>query len=198
MLVRHGETISNVRHVLDSAPPGPGLTDLGHRQAAALADRMTGTEVAAVYASPAIRAQETATPLATARGLPVEVLADTHEVQVGDLEGKSDEASVISFGQVFHRWTEGDLTAAMPGGESGEQIRARFLAAVDVITGKHSAGLIVLVSHGGVIRLAAEWLADNVAPILAEARLLPNTGHVLLESRPSGWHCLEWTGIELV
>jgi release factor glutamine methyltransferase len=35
LLIRHGQTPSNVLGLLDTAPPGPGLTDLGVEQAAA-------------------------------------------------------------------------------------------------------------------------------------------------------------------
>lgn len=197
MLVRHGETPSNVRHVLDSRPPGPPLTELGRRQADALAERLADDPVVAVYASTAIRAQETAEPVAKHHGLPVDVLDGVHEVQVGDLEGLSDADSLRRFGEIFLRWTAGDLAAAMPGGETGEEIHARFLKAVSMIREEHSDGLVVVATHGGVIRLIAEYLADNVGPQLASAGLIPNTGHVLLEPRESGWHCVEWTGVEI-
>ena len=36
LLVRHGQTPSNVAGLLDTALPGPGLTALGTRQAAAI------------------------------------------------------------------------------------------------------------------------------------------------------------------
>ena len=40
LLIRHAESESNVRKVLDTALPGPPLTHLGHRQAAALATKI--------------------------------------------------------------------------------------------------------------------------------------------------------------
>ncbi|WP_035305735.1 histidine phosphatase family protein [Actinokineospora inagensis] len=197
MLIRHGETPSNVKHALDSRPPGPSLTEMGHRQAQALADRLADEQVIAVYASIATRAQETAEPVAKRHGLNVDVVEGLHEVQAGDLEGRSDEEALRGFGEVYMRWTQGDLAATMPGGETGEEIRERYLATLERICRSHSHGLVVVVSHGGIIRLAAEWLADNIGAQVANAKLLPNTGHVLLEQRPSGWHCLEWTGIEV-
>ncbi|MBM7771144.1 putative phosphoglycerate mutase [Actinokineospora baliensis] len=197
LLARHGETPSNLKHALDSRPPGPPLTDMGQRQANALADRLAEDQVVAVYASVAVRAQQTAEPVAKRHGLSVDVVEGLHELQVGDLEGRSDEAALRSFGEVYTRWTQGDLAAAMPGGESGEEIRGRYLATIERIRANHPSGLIVVVSHGGIIRLGAEWLADNVGAQLANAKLLPNTGHVLLEPRPTGWHCLEWTGVDL-
>jgi probable phosphoglycerate mutase len=47
----------------------PGLTELGHRQAARVVEALAGEEVSAIYASPMRRARETAAPLVRARGL---------------------------------------------------------------------------------------------------------------------------------
>ncbi|MGW5050777.1 histidine phosphatase family protein [Actinokineospora sp. NPDC004072] len=197
LLVRHGETISNVHHVLDSAPPGPPLTDLGRRQAEAFAECTGAEPLTAVYASTAIRAQQTATPMAARRGLAVDVLAGVHEVQVGDLEGRADHEALAAFVEVYRGWTEGALHLAMPGGDTGHDVLDRFMADIATLRTTHPDETIALVTHGGILRLGAEALADNVGPQLANAGLIPNTGHVLLESRGTGWHCLEWTGVRL-
>nr|WP_026316403.1 histidine phosphatase family protein [Actinokineospora enzanensis] len=197
MLIRHGETASNVRHALDTRPPGPPLTKMGRRQAHALAERLGDERVVAVYASVALRAQETAAPVAKRHGLTVEVVDGLHEVSVGELEGRSDEAALRQFGEMYTRWTRGDLDVGMAEGETGGRIRERYLGAIGGIRQSHSDGLVVVVSHGGIIRLGAEWLSDNVGAQLAEVKLLPNTGHVLLELRSAGWHCLEWTGVQI-
>ena len=200
MLVRHGETPSNVLHLLDSRPPGPSLTELGHRQAAALADRLADQPVLAVYASIATRARETAEPVAKSHGKQLEIVDGLHELQCGDFEGRADEDAVKGFGEVYLRWVAGELDVRMPGGETGADIKDRYLTAIADVLSRHrdqDEGVVVVVSHGGIIRLAAEWLADNVTPELAGTHLLANTGHVLLESRGTGWHCVEWTGVEV-
>ncbi|GGS18157.1 MULTISPECIES: histidine phosphatase family protein [Actinokineospora] len=197
LLVRHGETISNVNHVLDSAPPGPPLTALGRRQAEAFAERTKHEPVTAVYASTAIRAQETAAPMAVRRGLDVAVLAGVHEVQAGELEGRNDPEALAAFVEVYRGWTEGDLHRAMPGGDTGHAVLERFAADIAKLRADHPDETVALVTHGGILRLGAELLADNVGPQLANAGLIPNTGHVLLETRGDGWHCLEWTGVRL-
>ncbi len=197
LLVRHGQTPSNVKHILDSAPPGPSLTALGREQADLLAERTAGEPIGAVYASTATRAQETAAPLARLRGFGIGVLPGIHEVQAGDLEGRNDPAALAAFVEVYKGWTEGELHLAMPGGETGEAVMERFTADIARLREDHPDELIAVVSHGGLMRLGAEVLADNVGPQLANAGLIPNTGHILLESRGSGWHCLEWTGVRL-
>ncbi|MBP2321682.1 putative phosphoglycerate mutase [Kibdelosporangium banguiense] len=197
LMVRHGQTASNLDRALDTAIPGAPLTDEGHAQAAAFAQTAKNLEIVAVYASTATRAQQTATPIAAAHNLEVQVIDGVQEVFVGDLEGRNDQKSLHEFFQVYSSWTEENLVARMPGGESGEEIQTRFLKAIDAIKSSHSSGTVVLVSHGGTIRLGAEWLAENVTGQLATVGVLPNTGHVLLELNGDGWHCLEWIGLDL-
>ena len=90
LLARHGQTDSNVHRVLDSRPPGAPLNALGRAQAAALGERLAGWRIESVHASHALRAQETAAPVAAAHGLPLRVVDGVHEVDCGELEGRSD------------------------------------------------------------------------------------------------------------
>jgi broad specificity phosphatase PhoE len=198
LLVRHGQTSSNLDRILDTKIPGARLTDEGHAQAAAFASTIADMPVAAVYASTATRAQQTASPIAAAHGMAVQVIDGVQEVFVGDLEGRNDERAIHEFFQIFTRWTEDDLDARMPGGESGTEIQKRFLDAIGTVRDNHPESTVVVVSHGGMIRLGAEWLAENVTGQLANVGVLPNTGHVLLASNRDGsWTCLEWTGLQL-
>ncbi|KFU81106.1 probable phosphoglycerate mutase [Amycolatopsis lurida] len=196
LLVRHGQTEGNVRGALDTALPGPPLTELGREQAQSLVKRLDGEPIVAVYASQAVRAQETAAPLAAERGLDVQVLDGVHEVAAGDLEGKTDKDSITIYMSVVRRWTLGELDPPIPGGETGAQVRARMLDAVARLRAKHEQadpdGTVVLVSHGGAIRLGGEWLAGNVTAEVANQGLIPNTGIVELVAAPAGWTCLTW------
>ncbi|WP_410658556.1 histidine phosphatase family protein [Amycolatopsis sp. lyj-112] len=198
LLVRHGQTPGNVRGALDTALPGPPLTELGREQARDLATRLDGEPIVAVYASQAIRAQQTAAPLAAKLGVDVQVIDGVHEVAAGDLEGNTDQDSIATYMGVVHRWTIGELDPPIPGGENGEQVRARMLDAVARLRAKHEQaepdGTVVLVSHGGAIRLGGEWLAGNVTAEVANQGLVPNTGIVELVSTDVGWTCLTWAG----
>jgi probable phosphoglycerate mutase len=196
-LVRHAQTSGNVVGALDTALPGPPLTDLGQTQALALADNLGDEPIVAVYASQAIRTQQTAAPLASRFGLDVQVIDGVKEVDAGDLEGRTDQEAVLIYLEAVRRWMLGEVGVSIPGGETGEQVRSRMLDAVSRLRAKHEQadpdGVVVLVSHGGAIRLSAEWLADNVPPEVANAGLIPNTGVVALDARADGgWHCLSW------
>lgn len=70
-LLRHG-TVHNPDEVLYGRLPGFRLSDHGMQQAQTVADHLAGHDVAAVVASPLLRAQQTAEPIAKAHGLTVE------------------------------------------------------------------------------------------------------------------------------
>ncbi|MQA61658.1 MAG: histidine phosphatase family protein [Actinophytocola sp.] len=200
-LIRHAQSTSNVLKILNTRMPGPPLTELGEQQADALADQLTEDPVVAVYCSVATRAQQTAAPVAARHGLEVQVVEGVQEIFVGDLEDRGDQAGIEAYASVYFPWTLGELHLSMPGGESGIEVRDRYLAAVAQIRAKHEQehpdGTVVLVSHGGAMRLCAELLADNVPPNLAEAGLIPNTGAIVLETKDGGgWHCLAWAGVD--
>lgn len=190
VLVRHGQTEANVHGVLDTRPPGEPLNARGRAQAEALAQRLGGDPIAAVYASHAVRAQQTAAPLAAVLGLEVVVLDGVHEVFVGDLEGRGDRASRAAFEDMYARFWQGDLDAHLPGGESGTELRARFLPAVAKVM-DDAGGDVVVVSHGAAIRLGAAALLGDTA----ETAYVPNTGLVVLRpdpAVPTGWTLEHW------
>ena len=188
VLARHGRTAANVAHVLDSRPPGAPLDELGETQAQALANRLARRPLHAVYASRAVRAQQTAAAVAAAQGLMVEVVDGVHEVFMGDLEGRSDDAALTTFEEIYAAWWRGDLDARLPGGESARDVRERYLPAVDGIVDGVTNGDVLLVSHGAAIRLAAAALLGETA----ETFYVPNTGLVELRREPPGWVLESW------
>ena len=53
--------------------PNPPLSELGHRQAAAAAAWLADETFDALYASPLLRARQTAAPIAEAHGLEIQI-----------------------------------------------------------------------------------------------------------------------------
>jgi broad specificity phosphatase PhoE len=197
VLVRHGETTANAEGILDTRLPGYPLSEEGHRQAAELAQRLAGEPVVAVYASRALRAQQTARPIAARHGLAAQILDGVHEAFIGDLEGCRAPDAHQTLHELYRTWHDGNLEAARPGGESGKQVLSRYLPDVAAIRSAHRAGTAVLVSHGAATRLAIVALAANVDGSFAAPRLLSNAATVLLQADGTGWRCLRWDDIEL-
>lgn len=201
ILVRHGQTVANVAKKLDTLPPGAPLTDDGEQQALDLATRLAGGErPAALVASTALRARQTATPVSRTTDTGLDVVDGLYEVQAGDLEGRSDEEAHKQFVEVFWKWYEGDLDARIPGGESGRDALARYLPQIDELRagylsqpgGDEVAGDLVVVSHGAIIRLAVTAMSD-VDPDFAVRNHLANTDAVVLAPTPDGgWHLEQW------
>ena len=190
VLVRHGQTASNLVHAWDTAAPGAGLTDLGQAQAAALVEYLATERVDVLAASPLLRAQQTAAPLAAAYGLPVLTLAGLGEIGAGDLEMQRGADAVERYLEVAFAWAEDGGRARLPGGPSGTEVLGGFDAAVAELDGAATA---VAVSHGAVIRAWLAARAVNVTVDQVRDRPLANTGLVVVEgSASAGWELLSW------
>jgi probable phosphoglycerate mutase len=192
ILVRHGQTKSNVDHIIDTEVPGPGLTDLGERQAGALADALRADRIDAVFASTQLRAQQTAAALAAARGHLVKVRDGIREVEAGVFEGRSDRESVRAFVSTEFAWVRGEVEREMPGGQTGTETLERF---DEVVAEAYEASYssVVFVSHGSIIRVWAGSRARNIDVAFVRENPLNNTGVVVLEGSPqAGWTVLTW------
>ncbi|MFE4060208.1 histidine phosphatase family protein [Streptomyces sp. NPDC059096] len=197
LLIRHGQTPSNVAGLLDTAEPGPGLTATGERQAAALPGALADEDIGALYVSNLVRTRLTAAPLAAARGLETRVRDGIRELSAGDLEMRGDEESIRRYLTTAFAWSAGDVELRMPGGENGTEALARFDAVVAEATAT-GLGTVALVSHGAAIRMWTAARAENVDVDFAAAHALDNTGVVVLEGAggpaASGWKALNWAG----
>ena len=199
ILVRHGETEGNVARRLDTRLPGAPLTEKGSHQARTIGQVIASNPPAALISSQALRAQQTASFIEAATGVSVQVVDGLHEVQAGEVEGKSDEQSHEIFKAVFHAWHVGDLTTRVPGGESGEDVLARYLPVVADLREKYleqvGTGNVVVVSHGAAVRLVGRHLA-RVPGLFAANNHLDNTETVELEIDGDGWRCVRWGRFE--
>jgi broad specificity phosphatase PhoE len=200
-LVRHGQTSSNVEHLLDTAVPGADLTPLGRAQAEALVDLLGDTGIGALTASPLVRTQQTAAPLAAHLGLEVPVEHGLREIEAGDLEMRGDEASVQRYLAVVAAWLHGDLDVAEPGAEDGHAFFTRYDRAVaHAVARARRDGVetLALVSHGAAIRTWAGARVRNLSPDFVIVTGLENTGVVTLTGSPEdGWTCERWMGAVL-
>lgn len=189
ILVRHGQTHSNVKNALDSDVPGADLTDLGRKQAEALVDELSDEPIDAIWVSTLVRTQQTAAPLAASRGLTPVVRDGLREVRSGDYEMRSDDEAIHGFIQTIVGWQE-DPEIRMPGAETGTETLARFNAVVDEIDAGGDE-TVMLVAHGAIIVL---WAAATVeVPPQFLGHSISNTGVVIVEgSQAEGWRLERW------
>jgi broad specificity phosphatase PhoE len=193
LLIRHGQTIDNVNGELGTVVPGPPLTELGVKQAAAIPAALADARIEAIYASTMRRTSLTATPLAAATGLSVEILDGLQEISAGVFEGKSDKDSVRGYMGTIISWWQ-DSAARVPGGESGDEFFARFTAAV-AQTAAARDGTVAVFSHGAAIRTWASAISKNIDEAFSRVHELPNTAMIVLEGSPTdGWITTHWNG----
>lgn len=193
LLVRHGQTPSNVAGLLDSARPGPGLTPLGTRQAGAIPGALEGETIDGIAISTLTRTALTAAPLAEQRGLEPIVIDDLREVESGDLEGATGTDAHRTYLETCFAWAHGDLAVRMPGGPDGTEFFARFDGAVRAVadTGWASA---VVVSHGAALRTWVAARVDGLDAVFIERTPLENTALIEIEGDPEqGWRFVRWS-----
>ena len=169
--IRHGETEWNAAHRMQGRTDIP-LNALGHAQAAALVPLLAHAHAqrpfAAVYATPLQRAQQTATPLAAALGMPVGIIVDLQERAFGIIEGepyavvregvgRTPELTVVA--QALHAR---DPDYLPPPGDTGAAETLQFfydrvVRGAQFLAVKHPSTRIAVVVHGGVLDCLWRW-----------------------------------------
>lgn len=191
ILIRHGRTASNTSLVLDTAFPGADLDELGREQAESLVERLAAEPIEAIYVSNLVRTQQTAAPLAAARGLVPVILPGLREVSAGDDELSLDATRYV---ETLLQWHAGDMDARLPGGEDAAEFFARYDDAIAQIAGAGHQ-VAALVSHGAALRVWAAARVDGFSVALGAAHL-DNTGVLVIEGTPTeGWQLLSLDGV---
>jgi broad specificity phosphatase PhoE len=153
LLARHGETDDNRSPLRFQGWRDTPLNDTGRRQAAALADRVVGDGIDALWSSDLSRARETAEIVGRRRGLEVSLDRRLREANRGVWEGRLFEDVARDEPEAFAAWMRAGPEWRFPGGESLLQQQQRVLACVADL---RAAGQVrtLAVCHGGSIRVA--------------------------------------------
>lgn len=156
-LLRHGETElgGGLRGSTDDA-----LTDAGWAQLrAAVAD---GSRWDRLISSPLQRCARFAEELAAQHGVPLSLEPDLQELHFGAWEGRSTAELMQTSAEDLGRFWRDPYGFTPPEGEPLLAFEARVLGALQRLQARHAGERLLLVTHGGVIRL-----------LLARARGLP-------------------------
>lgn len=131
--------------------PGVHLNEKGRRQAETLIARLRDVPLAAIYCSPQPRTQQTAQPLAQARGLLVQVDAAFDEIDFGAWTGRTFD-EVRQHGEAWTHWVERRASAQPPDGERFADVPRRAMAGLRRLVQAHPEGHVLVVSHGDVLK----------------------------------------------
>jgi broad specificity phosphatase PhoE len=165
LLVRHGQTDSNLRGLLHGQADVP-LTEHGIRQAGRIAARLAGqTGLAALYTSPLERAHHTARVIGVAIGHEPIPHPGLMEIHFGEVEG-------WTVPEVWDRYPhlrppregEYDFDLQWPGGESRRAFRDRVATVLLELLARHWGETIVVVAHGGVISMGVSAFLREETP----------------------------------
>ena len=154
-LVRHGESVCNVRRLLYGRTDC-ALTEKGCRQAREVGEKLAGESIARCVASPLIRAAETARLALWNRAVPIELSDGLMEQDMGEWENVPFEGLLERepelIGGMLRDWTQ----VVPPGGESYQHLRGRVSAVLDEVIARDEDTL--LVAHNGPLSTALALL----------------------------------------
>ncbi|MFJ7110988.1 alpha-ribazole phosphatase family protein [Pseudomonas sp. NPDC098740] len=156
-LLRHGETElgGGLRGSLDDA-----LTEKGWAQMRAAVVEQGPWD--RLVSSPLQRCARFAEELGAQLGLPVQLDKDLQELHFGAWEGQSAAALMDTDAEALGLFWADPYSFTPPQGEPVVDFATRVLAAVERLQAAYAGERVLLISHGGVMRL-----------LLAQARGLP-------------------------
>ncbi|WP_342564565.1 histidine phosphatase family protein [Paenibacillus sp. FSL R7-0345] len=176
-LIRHGSTLWNKEARIQGHTDNP-LDDEGLKQAAEIAERLSGEEWELVYSSDMLRARQTAEVIAARLGFTVAGLVPgIREMSGGLLEGTNEQERV-------ERWGKDWRTLEL-GLETRESGRLRGSSAIEELAERHPGRRILVVSHGAILRSALSGLV----PDLDLSQLLKNTSLTRIIKSGDTWTC---------
>ena len=211
-LVRHGQSIDNQAGIIDTVPPGTGLTPEGVTQAMTVGDQLAqGGPYAGLFSSEELRAIETAGYISGALdNMPVQApLPGLDEINAGIYEGQP----VYSLDGLLYlttpmAWVFGAELVPMPGSPdvNGVVFDQRFTDAVDAIydqtANAGNSPTDIAVSSEGAI---TTWALLNVknpdfslllTELLEKGQFLSNAGEVVVQGDPTdGWTLVSYDGV---
>ncbi len=166
------------------------MSKRGRRQAEALARRLAGMDVAAVYSSPIRRAWQTAEVIGQRLGLAVKALPGVEEYDFGELSGLTwaeicQQAPEVAAAVVSRSGQHPDY----PGEEGREAFRQRVCAALWGLQEGHGGETVAVVTHAGPI---AVFLLDVLGLLGLPYRpplpfTLDNGSMTVVETPPRRW-----------
>jgi broad specificity phosphatase PhoE len=183
-LVRHGESTWNASGLVQGQADGPVLTDKGRREAARVIERLRDIRLSTMYASDLDRARETASIVGRGLHLPLRIDPALRERSFGAAEGRplsalDPAASGIEFDRVV------DAHGRPPAGESLTELYGRARAFISGLDLSETDGDVLVVTHGGVIRVAEAYCNGISVEDMAWGPVANGSVWPLRQPRPS-------------
>jgi broad specificity phosphatase PhoE len=168
-LIRHGATEANLARpaLIQGRAHNPPLARLGVRQAEATRDFLAVRPIDHCYASPLLRAMQTASLVAAPHGLAPVALEELTECDVGRWEGLDWQTIRGLDADGYRRFHADPAEFGYPGGESFRTVHDRVLPVIDELLERHRGETVLIVAHHVVNRV---YLADLLGLAVGQAR----------------------------
>ncbi len=150
-LLRHGAVVGAETRRFIGHLDVP-LSPLGEAQCHALAARLRGAGLCAIYSSDLERARRSGEIVGRAVGLSPATLPSLREMSMGRWDGLTAAEIEAREPDAFTRWMSGVGQFAFPGGESVADLVERAWPALERIADTHSGEAVAVVAHGGTNR----------------------------------------------
>lgn len=148
IIIRHGETVENVKGIIQSHLPGK-LNARGKEQARKVAKRLKNCKIDFIYSSDLARAADTAKEIARYhKNTPIKFVKELRERNLGEFQGK--EKAKINWKNKRKKYQR--FTVRPKGGESWMDICNRAKKFFYKILHKHKQHTVLFVCHGGISR----------------------------------------------
>ena len=152
ILIRHGETEWNSQQRMQGHS-NSDLSSVGQAQIQALGQWMKNAPFDHIYSSDSLRAKQTAEAITQFSGHELKIDLRLREKNLGVFEGLTSEEARKRHPEVFRLFKTAGSKYVIDEGESTQQLQDRALEIVDEIRIKHPEERVLLVTHGGFIRV---------------------------------------------
>lgn len=172
LLIRHGENDYVKKGRLAGRLPGVHLNEKGRTQVQAVADRLAGTPVKAIYSSPLERAVETAEPIAKALNLEVVQCPGLIEVDFG--EWQDQKLKGLNRLKLWKLVQGAPSQMRFPGGETFAEAQHRITQQLLDLAGQHGPkDIVICVSHSDPIKLAVAYFIGQPLDLFQRLSVSP-------------------------
>ncbi len=159
-ITRHGETKWNTEKRLQGWLNSP-LTEKGIAQGNKLQEAVKKYGIKKIYTSPSERALKTAMAARAGTNIPVELMDELKEMNMGDWEGRTIEEIRIKEPENFLNYWEAPDLFVKNSGEDFEEILTRSKKAIEKILEEEKEGNILIVTHGVTLKALMSHFSEE-------------------------------------
>lgn len=151
ILVRHAQAEGNFLREFHGWTDSR-ITEMGHEQAALVAERLSDLRIDVLYSSSMKRALQTAQYISDRKQLPILRTDKLKEINGGAWEGVAFSQLPVKWPQEHETWENRPHLHRMPGGETMEEFQKRLIEEIESIIKANPGKVICIVTHGTAIK----------------------------------------------